>query len=274
MTVAVTGTSGRLGSRLAARLADAGAAQVLVGRDASRMPDLPHAERRGGVEYADGEGMRRALDGASTLILVSGNLSGRRLAEHATVIDAARDAGVGRIVYVSLMGAAPDATYLNARDHWQTERHLAGTGMPHVVLRAGFYATMPTVYAVDGVLRGPAGDGRASLVTHDDLADAVVAATLDPSVSGTLDVTGPEALTLTAAAARIAAATGTPLRFEHESPEDGFAWRSRLDATGPQIDGWISWYLAVARGQAAAVNDTVERLTGHPASPVEAAYRA
>ena len=273
MLVAVTGTSGRLGSRVAARLADTGTAQVLLGRDTARMPDLPSAERRGGVEYADGPAVRAACDGVSTLVLVSGNLSGRRLSEHATVIDAARGAGVGRIVYVSLMGAAPDATYLNARDHWQTERYLAGTSMPHVVLRAGFYATMPTVYSVDGVLRGPAGDGRASLVTHDDLADAVVAAALDHSVTGTLDVTGPEALTLTEATTRIAAVTGRPLRFEHETPEDGFAWRSRLDATGPQIDGWISWYLAVASGQAAAVNDIVERLTGHPASPVEAAHR-
>ncbi|MFD8393710.1 NAD(P)H-binding protein [Streptomyces sp. NPDC059680] len=116
-TVAVTGVTGALGSRIAARLADHGVPQLLVGRSPHRMPELPGAQRRGPAAYADAADMRRALEGASTLILVSGHRTDRRLEEHATAVEAAIAAGVGRVLYVSLVSAAPTATYLNARDH-------------------------------------------------------------------------------------------------------------------------------------------------------------
>ncbi|MGW3174417.1 hypothetical protein [Streptomyces sp. NPDC001153] len=94
-TVAVTGVTGALGSRIAARLAGHGVPQLLVGRGPDRMPELPGAQRRGPAAYADAADMRRALEGASTLILVSGHRTGRRLEEHATAIEAAIAVGVG-----------------------------------------------------------------------------------------------------------------------------------------------------------------------------------
>ncbi|MFD1275595.1 hypothetical protein ACFQ51_40330 [Streptomyces kaempferi] len=77
-TVAVTGVTGALGSRIAVRLADRGVPQLLVGRSPDRMPDLPGAQRRGPAGYGDASAMREALEGASTLILVSGHRTGRR----------------------------------------------------------------------------------------------------------------------------------------------------------------------------------------------------
>ncbi|NEE41521.1 NmrA family NAD(P)-binding protein, partial [Streptomyces sp. SID7982] len=74
--------------------------------------------------YGDGEAMRRALDGAHTLFLVSAHESPHRVREHTTAIDAAVAVGVERIVYVSFQGAAPDATFTFARDHWDTEAHI------------------------------------------------------------------------------------------------------------------------------------------------------
>ncbi|MFF3916402.1 NAD(P)H-binding protein [Streptomyces sp. NPDC001852] len=104
-TVAVTGVTGALGSRIAARLAGHGVPQLLGGRSPDRVPELPGARRRGPAAYADAADMRRALDGASTLILVSGHRTGRRLEEHATAVEAAIAVGVGRVLYVSLVSA-------------------------------------------------------------------------------------------------------------------------------------------------------------------------
>ncbi|MCA2223118.1 NAD(P)H-binding protein [Nonomuraea aurantiaca] len=134
VTVAVTGVTGALGSRIAARLADRGVPQLLVGRRPDRLPELPSAQRRGPAAYADASDMREALEGASTLILVSGHRTGRRLEEHATAVEAAIAVGVNRVLYVSLIGASPIATYVNARDQWLTEQFLAGTGIRHTVL--------------------------------------------------------------------------------------------------------------------------------------------
>ncbi|MFJ9562354.1 NAD(P)H-binding protein [Streptomyces fuscichromogenes] len=271
-TVAVTGVTGALGGRIAPRLAGLGVPQLLVGRSPDRMPDLPGAQRRGPAAYADADAMRKALQGASTLILVSGHRTGRRLEEHATAVEAAIAVGVERVLYVSLVGAAPVATYLNARDQWATEQFLAGAGIRYTVLRAGFYTSTPAALADEEfVVSGPARTGRAAFVTHEDIADVITAVALDdgPGHDGaTLEITGPEALTLGEAVTRIAAATGRPYRFEPETVEEAFARRWRTGMSGEQIETWISWYQAIERGEIAAVTDVVPRLTGSPATPV------
>ena len=56
-------------------------------------------------------------------------------AGHRALIDAAHDAGVGRFVYVSALGAAPDHPVDFFRTKWKIEQYLASSGSPHVVLR-------------------------------------------------------------------------------------------------------------------------------------------
>ena len=142
--------------------------------------------------------------------------------------DPAVAAGVDRVGYVSLMGAAPAATYLNARDHWQTERYLAGSGLRHTVLRPCYYASMLPGLAVDGVIRGPAAEGRVAAVAHDDLAEVAAAVVLTPDGrhdGAVLAVTGPAALPLVEVAEQVALATGRPCRDAPESAGGAVAWR-------------------------------------------------
>jgi NAD(P)H dehydrogenase (quinone) len=268
--VAVTGTTGRLGSRVSRRLAASGVEQLLVGRDPFRQPILPRAHHRGPAEYADREHMRHALHGATSLLLVSASLSGRRLEEHASVIDAAVDAGVGQVVYVSLLGAAEDATYLNARDHARTERYLREAGVRWTVLRPSFYASMlPGLADDEGVIRGPAGDGRLSAVAHDDIADVAVAVLSDPvgRYDGrVLEVTGPEALTLHEVAAVLSRVTARSFRYLPQTHDEAWAWRSGMDADQERVAEWVSWYEAIAAGEVATVTDVVPEIAGHPAT--------
>ena len=108
--LAVTGSTGALGGRVARRLADRGVAQRLVVRDVANAPALAGASPVAAPSYGDTAAMRDALAGAKTLFLVSGRETKDRLEQHYSAIDAAVDAGVERIVYVSFLGAAPDAT--------------------------------------------------------------------------------------------------------------------------------------------------------------------
>jgi NAD(P)H dehydrogenase (quinone) len=219
--------------------------------------------------------MRKALEGASTLILVSGHRTGRRLEEHATAVESAIAVGVERVLYVSLLGASPVATYLNARDQWLTEQFLAGTGIRHTALRAGFYTSTPAALSDEEfVVSGPGGTGRIAFVTHDDIADVITAVALDDGPhsehdGAALEITGPEALTLDEAVTRIASATGRPYRYEPETLEEAFARRWRKGISGQQIETWISWYQAIAKGELSMVTDVVTRLTGSPATRIE-----
>ena len=122
--------------------------------------------------------------------------------------------------------------------------------------------------AQDGVLRGPAGDGRVAAVARDDVA-AVAAAVLaapDQHAGSSYDVTGPEALTLAEVAALLTEVMGTPIRYLDETVPEAYASRASYGAPDWQVDAWVSTYTAIAAGEVAGVSDTVHRLTGRRAT--------
>jgi len=275
--IAVTGATGALGGRVAARLAGtAGVPLRLVVRDAARAPRLPGAEvveNPGG--YRDGAGLRRALTGVDTVYLVSAAEAEDRLQQHVDAVDAAAAAGVRRIVYTSFVGARPDATFTLVRQHAATEERIRATGVRATFLRHSMYADFVPFFATveDGraVIAAPAGQGRTGFVSRDDLADVATAVLLrdDDELAGqALDVTGPEALTMAEAARILTEITGRPAEYRHQTVEE--AWATRRPSGHPdwEIEGWVTSYLAIAAGELATVTDVVPRLTGHPARTV------
>jgi NAD(P)H dehydrogenase (quinone) len=263
--IAVTGATGFVGGRVARRLAELGVGQRLVVRDPARAPELPGAEVRAASAYGAAEEMRAALAGVATLFLVPAQESADRVAQHRTAVDAAVAAGVRRIVYLSFLGAAPDSTFTLARDHWATEEHIRAAGVPFTFPRMGpFTDFAPLMAGSDGVIRGPAGEGRASIVSRSDVADVAVALLVGDGHDGQVhDVTGPEALTVGEIASTLAELSGKPIVFEDETLAEARASRAAYGAPEWQVTAWISTYTAIAAGELATVTDTVARLTGH-----------
>jgi uncharacterized protein YbjT (DUF2867 family) len=263
--IAVTGATGAVGGRVARGLAELGAPQRLLVRDASRAPDLPHAGVVAIPGYHDGASMRAALAGVDTLFLVPAAESPTRVEEHHSAVDAAAAAGVQRIVYLSFVNARPDSVFTLARHHALTEERIRATGLPHTFVRANLYMDfIPNMIGPDDVIRGPADDGRIGAILRDDVADSVVAVLIGDGHDGaTYDVTGPEAFTLAEAAAELSRATGRDIRFHDETVEEAYASRASYGAPDWEVEGWVTTYTAIAAGEAALVTDTVERLTGH-----------
>ena len=273
--IVVSGATGRLGGRIARRLSSAGVAQRLLVRDPGRAPDLPGAEVVQ-AEYADPAALRRALDGAGTVLMVSASETLDRVDRHRNFVDAAAAAGVPHLVYTSFVAAAPDAVFTLARDHWATEEHIRASGLPFTFLRDNLYADfVEFMVGDDGVIRGPAGDGRAALVTQDDIADAAVAVLRDPAshIGRTYDLTGPEALSFGEIAATVTVATGRPVSYHDETLPEAYASRASYGAPDWQVDAWVSTYTSVAADELSAVSTAVEELTGHPATSLAALLR-
>ena len=268
MTLGITGATGRLGGRIATRLATAGVEQRLLVRDPSRAPDLTGA-RVVQASYVDTPQVRAALSGVTTLLMVSASESADRVAQHRAFIDAAAAAGVRQVVYISFYGAAPDCTFTLGRDHHATEQHLLASGLACTFLRDNLYADfLPALAGPDDVIRGPAGDGRVAAVAQRDIADAATAVLLEPTahVGATYDLTGPEALSLAEVAALLSEAEGRPVSYYDETIDEAYASRASYGAPDWQVDAWVSTYTAIASGELAGVTGDVERLTGHPAT--------
>ena len=261
----ISGATDAVGGRVAARLAESGHGQRLIVCDESRAPDLPRVEAAE-ASYKDLEAMRRALAGVRTFFMVSGGEDYDRVWQHTSAVDAAVAAGVERIVYLSFIGASPEATFTFARDHWHTEERIRASGLRYTFLRDNMYLDfLPTLAGTDGIIRGPAGDGRVGAVARDDIADAAVAVLLGDGHDGrTYDLTGPEAITLHEVAGELSRVTGRDVAYHTETLEEAYESRSSYGAPEWEVEGWVTSYAGIAAGEMDVVSGTVGELTGHP----------
>jgi uncharacterized protein YbjT (DUF2867 family) len=266
--IAITGATGRLGRRVVDRLAAAGVAQRLVVRDPSRAPEVVNAETVR-AEFGDAGAVRKALDGVEVALMVSAGESVDRVDRHRSFVDAARAAGVRHLVYTSFFGASPRATFTLVRDHWATEQHIRDSGMAFTFLRDNLYADfVPLMMDDEGVIRGPAGDGRAAIVAQDDIADVAAAVLRDPDAhaGGVYDMTGPQSLTMTEIAAIASEALGRRVRFHNETIDEAYASRAKYNAPRWEVDAWVTTYTAIAAGELDGVSSAIPDITGHPAT--------
>lgn len=261
----ITGATGYVGGKVAAQLAQRGFRQRLIVRDLSRAPQLPGAEVAYASDLGDADGMTQALRGVHILFLVSGDLDPGRTRQHTTAAESALAAGVERIVYLSFLNAAPDATFTLAREHFHTEAHIRASGVPFTFLRSSLYAeAAPHFAGADGVIRGPAGDGRVSYVTRDDVVDSAVTVLTTPGHDGqTYSNTGPEALTLAETAALLTEVTGRRCSYYEETMEEAKQSRAVYGAPDSTVEAWISTYTAIANDELSLVTDDIARVTGH-----------
>ncbi|MDT0328821.1 SDR family oxidoreductase [Nocardiopsis lambiniae] len=277
-TIGVTGATGAVGGRVAARIARLGRAQRLIVRDLNRAPDHP-GSTAAMAAYEDTANFARACRGVDTLFLVSATESEDRIDAHLSAVDAAVAAGVSRIVYLSFLQAGPASTFTFARTHFFTEAHIRSTGVRYTFLRPSLYLDLlPHWVDEGGVVRGPAGEGRVAWVARDDIADVVAAVLTDPALAAaaenaTYDVTGPEALSLGATVERLSALTGRTIRYVPETREEALVSRKATGAPEWEIEGWVSSYEAIAAGELDEVAATVQKVTGHPARSIEGFLR-
>ncbi|MEX0789400.1 MAG: NmrA family NAD(P)-binding protein, partial [Actinomycetota bacterium] len=219
----VTGATGAIGGRVARSLVVAGLRVRCVVRDRATAPDLD-AEIAEASDYGDAESFRKAIQGVGTLFLVSGREHPERLRQHLTAVDAAAAAGVSRIVYLSFLAAAPDATFTLARQHFATEEHIRATGIPFTFLRSSLYLDyMPFLASAEGVIAGPAGSGRFAPVARDDIADTVFNVLTTGGHDGrTYDNTGGATVSMEEVAEELSKVAGRQVRYVDQTIEQ--AW--------------------------------------------------
>jgi uncharacterized protein YbjT (DUF2867 family) len=263
--IVVTGVGGRVGGLVAAELARRGVAFRAATRDVGRLPDLGGAE----VALADfdrPETLADVLEPGDRVFMVSVHAPPeRRIPLHRAFVDVAVRRRVSRIVYLSFLGAGPEATFLHARSHGATEVMLAESGLPYTAVRNGMYADeIATWFDSDGRITGPGGDGAVSLTYRPELAAAIAELLVEPAHDDRTIVTisGPEALTLTELAAAATEVTGDPYRYEPLDRDEWIAYRRTVGRPAWSIEAGITYYDGVARGEAGIVGDDYRELTG------------
>ncbi len=281
--VLVTGATGRLGRLVIEHLATTvDPARVVAGaRDPERaapLADLGVEVRH--LDYDEPATVRAAIEGVSRVLLVSGTELGARVRQHATVINACAEAGMGRIVYTSFLRADRSSLPISA-DHRETEAQLATCGVPHTILRNGWYLDNHTENLeparVFGTIFGSAGEARICAATRDDLAAAAAAALTGPlggdGTSRTYELAG-HPFTMADLAAAVADTLDRPISYT-SLDHDGYAEiLAGDDVPGDVVALLTAVDRAALAGELDAPTGDLEHLLGRPPTPLADAVRA
>ena len=269
-TALITGATGTVGSLLVRTLASAGVRPRAFVRDGAKARDLLGDDADIVVgDLADPDAVRDGLTDVDAFFLACGNV-GDQIALECGAIDAARSAGVRRIVKLSARGAAHTATAAVWRGHAAIEHHLAASGLPAVILRPSFYMTN-LLAAADpmryfNTLPAAAGTAPIAMIDPADIAAVAARALLDDTVpAGVLHLSGPEALSYHQVAQRLSDVLGRDITYLEVTPEEANHGMVASGIPEPAARQILEVFAGLRRGEYATTTDAVPRLTGRPA---------
>ena len=270
MTIAITGATGQLG-RLALAAVKARAPQadlIALVRNPAAVTDTPARA----FDYTRPETLAPALAGVDTLVLISSNDFNDRAGQHRAVIAAAKAAGVGRIIYTSILKGDASPMLL-AQDHIATEAALNASGLSVTLLRNGWYTENYTgalqASVAHGALIGASGTGRIASAARADYAEAIAVTALDDSHAGkTYELAGDVPHSMAEFAAEVSRQVGKDIPF-NALPKDTYA--QILQGFG--LPEGFAAILAdsddhAARGALLDESHSLSRLIGRPTTPI------
>ncbi|MCO4786079.1 MAG: SDR family oxidoreductase [Marinomonas atlantica] len=275
--ILVTGATGQLGKLVITGLLARGiAADGIVA--AVRSPDKADDLAQLGVilrkaDYTDPASLKAAMVGVKRVVLVSSSEVGQRAPQHQNVIDAAKEAAIELLAYTSILHAEASPLAL-AEEHRATEAALKASGIPHAVLRNGWYSENYTASAAmaleHGAVLGSAGEGQYATATRADYADAAaIVITSEDQVGKMYELAGDEAFTLSEYAAHLTAISGKEVVYQN-LPEAEYA-KVLVDAGLPEGLATILADSDVGAAKGGLFDDshTLSTLIGRPTTPIQ-----
>lgn len=271
----VCGVNGNLGGRVVAALhKSVGPSGFIAG---TRDPKSPFAQSlsQGGVQvrrvdYDDPASLPEAFAGVEAILIISTYAdNSKRLQQHQNVIEAAKRAGVRRLVYTSFLDAGPEALSEHSRlVHYPTEQALIQSGLSYTILRHALYADLfvndLALTLETGVLRRASGKAACAYIARDDLGVSAAAVLANPGHENRIytetmlqTVTGDEA------AKAIGEVYGREVRYEAVAAEDWPAFMERYYGVPLHLArSAIGTMRAVESGAFDVVTTDYERIAG------------
>jgi NAD(P)H dehydrogenase (quinone) len=272
VTIAVTGATGQLGRLIIADLKARVAPGLILAlaRSPDKAADLGVPTRA--FDYNRAETLAAGLAGVEKLLLISSNEIGQRARQHGDVIAAAKNAGVKEIAYTSLLHADVSPLSL-AEEHKATERALAASQTPHMILRNGWYTENYTG-SIPGALQGgafigSAGAGRISSATRRDYAQAAAIVLTQGGHAGKVyELAGDSAYTLADLAAELSKQAGRTIPYKNLPEAEYAAALAGFGLPAPIAQAIAGWDVQASKGALFDDGRQLSKLLGRPTTPL------
>lgn len=226
MKVGISAASGKLGAAIVKATVELLSKDnvVALARTEERAQHLGVDVRPG--DYSDRGILEKSLQGIDALLLVSGMAEpDERIRQHRNVIEAAKSAGVKKIVYTSIQGAEEGTAFSPiVQSNRQTEADIRNSGLEWVIGRNGIYIEPDIEYIETykklGGIFNCAGDGKCGYTTRDELGYAYARMLTEEKHNGNTYNLHGEALTQYQLAAYMNRAFATDLTYTPMSVDE------------------------------------------------------
>lgn len=245
MSILVIGATGTIGSLVVQGLAKQGADVTALVRQTGTL-SLPAGVKGVVADLTDVTSMRRAMSGIRTLFLLNA-LAADEVTQSLQALNVAREAGVQRIVYLSVINADLYTDVPHFTGKHTVERMIDTLDLPATILRPAYFmqndVQVQPVIEGYGVFPMPIGAIGCAMVDARDIADIAVAELLrrdrapEPLPRLMLEVVGPEVINGPAAAAIWSQALGRDI---HYAGDDVQAFEAQLAQNAPS---WMAYDL-------------------------------
>jgi uncharacterized protein YbjT (DUF2867 family) len=202
MSILVTGATGTIGSLIVERLAAAGAEVKALVRTPGKV-SFPKGITEVAGDLTNVAAMRTALSSVRTLFLLNAVVADE-VTQALITLNLARDAGIERIVYLSVIHADLYTNVPHFTGKHTVERMIEDWKLPATVLRPAYFMQndrqVKQVIENHGIYPTPIGSAGVCMVDARDIADLATTELLErdraqsPLPRRTLDLVGPEAL--------------------------------------------------------------------------------
>ncbi len=261
--ILVTGSSGTIGRELLKELIAAG--ETVRAGYRSRPPATPGVQAVR-IDLATGEGLDAAVRGTDAVFLLVGDMEDQTAGE-IRVVEAAKRAGVKRLVKLSVLGAEGES-YSFARIHRPVERAIEASGIPYALLRPGSFMQNFVNYYGDTIRMQnafylPHSDSRESHVDARDIARVAAKVLTGKGHEGqAYDLVGPEPLTYAEAAAKISAAVGRTISYVGMSEADYHMAMTNLGVPADDVNNLLDLYRFIREGHIPLKSTAIKDVTG------------
>ena len=263
----VIGAIGAVGRHVVRQLHGTAVRALVRGQDRGEALGVPYVV----ADLDDPATLALAMAGVDRVFL-NGPVDERMARQQIAAIDAARAAGVARIVRLSAAGASTASDRPLNRWHGEVDDHLARSGVSAALLRPTFFAqnllrSAASVRA-EGRLYGGFGAGRLAFLDCRDIAACAVAL-LAASSTGAFVLTGREALSFADVAAKLTARLGRPIAYVDRPVAEIVAAMQQRGMAPSLAESFGKMMQSFASGGASAITPTVEAVTGRAPRTVD-----
>lgn len=270
----LTGVTGKTGGASAQALLKAGIKFRAIVRNAEKAAALKAA----GVELVIGDVtdravLEKAMTGVDKVLMTLPN-GEKQLDLEKQFVDVAKARGVKHVVKMSSMEATATARAPIPKIHHASEQYLQKSGLAWTMIKPNFF--MQNFLGSAGTIKEqgkfflPMAAGKTVMADTRDIGACVAVVLTAPGHEGkAYEITGPEVLSFTDAADRFSKVLGRKIEYVHVPMPAYRQTLARFLTNEWHLNAVCELFQEIADGQDLHITDSVQKLTGKPATSLE-----